>query len=133
MDQALAGQAPEAAAADAGLAVDGAGTPAELAAVAVPDRELAGRLGLDHLGFGRHSWAHRRLAAGGSWAGDCRRRPEAGSRSLARGLLLGLAERHAEGPEQLAGLVVVGGRRDDRDVHALRVLDPVSLDLGEDD
>src|SRR3954471_18098464 len=53
-DQTPQGQAPEADPADAELAVDGARATAKFAAVPMPDRELAGRLRLDHLGFGRH-------------------------------------------------------------------------------
>src|SRR5262245_35382074 len=43
-----------------------------------------------------------------------------------------LAERHAEGPQQFAGLVVVVGRRHNRDVHPLRVRDLVRVDFRED-
>src|SRR5262245_12762774 len=53
-DQALGRELAEADAADAELAIDGAGTAAELAPISVPDRELARRLRLDHLGFGGH-------------------------------------------------------------------------------
>src|SRR4051794_8835364 len=48
-------------------------------------------------------------------------------------LLTRLAERHAEASEQLAGLIIVRRGGDDRDIHALRVLDLIGLDLGEDD
>src|SRR5512135_3507440 len=63
-DQAAAGQVPEADPADAEFAIDGAGASAELAAAPVPDRELAGRLRLDHLGLGGHgslavTWGER--------------------------------------------------------------------------
>src|SRR5262245_7245456 len=43
-----------------------------------------------------------------------------------------LAERNAEMPKQLPSLVVVLGRRHDRDVHALRMLNLVGIDLRED-
>jgi hypothetical protein len=49
---ALQGQFSEANPADAEFAVDGTRTPAELATVPVSNRELAGRLRLDHLSFG---------------------------------------------------------------------------------
>src|SRR4051794_35447785 len=44
-----------------------------------------------------------------------------------------LPEGEAEMAEQLASLIVIPGRRHDRDVHALGVLDLVGVDLGEDD
>jgi hypothetical protein len=48
----LQGQFSEADPADAEFAVDGTRTPAQFATVPVSDRELAGRLRLDHLSFG---------------------------------------------------------------------------------
>src|SRR5579885_2997687 len=54
-DQAPAGQVPEADPADAELAVEAAGTPAQPAAIAMADRELARRFRLDLLGLGRHA------------------------------------------------------------------------------
>src|SRR4051794_39947392 len=53
-DQALAGQAAEADAADAEIPVIGARAAAERAPVAVLHLELAGRIGPDHLGLGGH-------------------------------------------------------------------------------
>src|SRR5437773_1178970 len=46
-------------------------------------------------------------------------------------LPLTLPERHAELPQQLAGLVVARRRGDDGDVHALSEGDFVGVDLGE--
>jgi hypothetical protein len=51
-DVALQGQLSEADPADAEFAVNGTRTPAQLATVPVSNRELAGRLRLDHLSFG---------------------------------------------------------------------------------
>ena len=120
-DQAAAGQIPEADPADAELAIDGAGTAAEFAAVPVPDRKLRRRLRLQHLSLGRHG---------------CPTKPKRGSIELATlaGVLLlpRLAKRETKRPEQLAGLVVALRRRDDRDVHTLGMLEPVSVDLWKD-
>src|SRR5215210_1393317 len=46
--------------------------------------------------------------------------------------LLLACERHAELAQQEQGALVVAGRRHDRDVHPLRLLDLVVVDLGED-
>src|SRR4051794_17614641 len=55
----------------------------------------------------------------------------AGSSALA--CRAGLPERDAEVTQQLASLVVVLGRGDDGDVHALGVLNFIGIDLREDD
>src|SRR5689334_20057033 len=118
-DQAAAGQIPEADPADAELAVEAAGTPAEATPIAMLHREFSRRLRLDLLGLGRHaSFA----SSAGRRSGCPARRCEpvgldsptyCGSGRLGRPGSGRLAERHAEPSEQLAGLVVVWGRGDD--------------------
>src|SRR5205085_1429336 len=128
-DQAAAGHVPETDAADAELAVDGPRPPAQLAAQA--DADLLARRHLDLLRVApvglqlRHLLAKRGhlCGSGHSQSSVWRRIEDAFSPDTSakrRQPMLSFAERHAEGPQQLAGLVVVVGRRHEGDVHALR-------------